>query len=104
MILCSQLKKMFDFIYTMPELRVTLVVANKDIVHIQIFGPQQLVPEVFSLSRVKNSPNPFNHQGCIEIAGVDDSKPSLVFWSAHLRPIYPMIAAFIQDTFPEEPC
>jgi hypothetical protein len=48
-------------------------------------------------------PNPFNHQGCIEITRVDDSKPSLVFWSTHLRPVYLVVAAFIRDTFPEKP-
>jgi hypothetical protein len=82
---------MFDFIYTTPELRAALAVADKDIVHIQIFGPQQLVSEVILLSRIKNSPNPFNHQGCIEITRVDDSKPSPVFWSTHLRLVYPVI-------------
>jgi hypothetical protein len=59
---------MFDFIYTMPELQAAMTVADKDIVHIQIFGQQKLAPQVFSLSRMKNSTNPFTHQGCIEIA------------------------------------
>jgi hypothetical protein len=61
-----QLEKMFDFMNTSPELRATLAVSGKDVVHIHIFCPKKLKPQIVMLIRVKISPNPLDHQGSIE--------------------------------------
>jgi hypothetical protein len=62
-----------DLIDTAPKLGATLAVAGENIVHTQIFSLKQLVPQIMMFCWVKDSPNPFNHQGGIEKSCVNDS-------------------------------
>jgi hypothetical protein len=68
-----KLEQVFDFMKTSLELRATLAVSGEDVVHIKVFCPKQLEPEIVMLSRVENSPDPLTHQGSVENSRVNDS-------------------------------
>jgi hypothetical protein len=61
----SQLKEMFDFVYTTPELGASLASGSKDVISVKVLGLKKLKPKRVLFCRVKKPPNPFRHESNI---------------------------------------
>jgi hypothetical protein len=93
---------MFNFIDILPELGATLAGSSKNVISVKVLGLQKFEPEGIMLSRIRQSSNPFCHEGNIQKSGVDDPEAPLVLWPAHFRPIHPVKFSFFSNSFPEE--
>jgi hypothetical protein len=58
----SQLKEMFDFVYTTPELRASLARSSKDVITVNVLGLEKLKPQRVLFCRIKEPPNLFSHE------------------------------------------
>jgi hypothetical protein len=57
-----QLKEMFDFVYTTPELRASLARGSKDVISVKVLGLEKLKPQRILFCGIEEPPNPFSHE------------------------------------------
>jgi hypothetical protein len=98
----SQLKEMLNFINITPELGASLAGSSKYVICVKVLGLQKFEPEGIMFNRVRQSPDPFCHEGNIQKSGVDNPEAPLDLWPAHFRPIHPVKFSFFTNSFPEE--
>jgi hypothetical protein len=84
----------FNFIDISPELEATQAGSSKNVISVKVLGLQKLEPKEIMLSKIRQSPNPFCHEGYIQKSDVDDPDAPFVLWPAHFRPIHPVKFSF----------
>jgi hypothetical protein len=72
MVFSSQLKEMLNFINITPELGASLAGSSKDVISVKVLGLQKFEPEGIMFNRVRQSLDPFCHEGNIPKSGVDN--------------------------------